>query len=200
MLQSTRRTIEPVAIGRVESLAVNGDRTNALAFLLDGPFGDRHSGFARRASGHDGGYMRTSALEKGDDIFNFRCWTALSREDISEIQRDLGHHIPPGCLLENLVISGVPNFSQLAPTSRLVFPVRDLGEMPSQAILAVWEENEPCKVVGKRLADYHHRPELERAFVSAAQHRRGVMGLALSPGRIEIGDEVFVYPPLQYGT
>jgi len=57
--------IEPIAIGKVESLCINGEPQEAVIFLHDGPVGDNHRGIIRTLSGHDGLYTKTSALEKG---------------------------------------------------------------------------------------------------------------------------------------
>ena len=88
-------------------------------------------------------------------------------------------------------MTGVPNLSKLPPTTRLVFPVRN----DMQAILAIWEENTPCQIVGQRLAAHYGRPELKRALITAARDKRGVMGLVLSAGWVEVGDEVQLFPP-----
>src|SRR3989344_5756816 len=94
---------EPIAVGRVESLALNGVRIGMINFLLSGPVGDTHAGFARRLGGHDGEYMRTSALTKGANVLNWRTWTGLSREELVEVENELDVGIPPGCLLENII-------------------------------------------------------------------------------------------------
>ncbi len=188
---------EPIATGRVEGLCINGVVVLSAYFDFRGPVGDKHSELTRHLSGHDGGYIRTSDLKKGDVVINCRQWTALSKEELLEIEHSLGCIIPPGCLLENLVISGVPEFSRLLSGSRLVFPKREHFGCESQLILAVWEENNPCHVVGRRLQDHHGIPGLSTKFISSAQHRRGVMGFVFSPGPVEVGDEVVVYPPMQ---
>lgn len=186
-------TAVPIATGKVEALAVNGRLMNELYFFPDGPAGDRHRGYTRNLSGHDGEYLRTSALRKGSPVFNWRSWTALSTEEVRMIEDGIGYIVPVGCLLENIRISGIPGFSQLTPTTRLVFP----WESGQQAMLAVWEENGPCGTVGFRLEEHHRVPGLKTGFIRAAEHRRGVMGFVLSPGLIRAGDEVRVYPPVQ---
>lgn len=183
---------EILATGRVESLCINGLPVDHIEFDFDGPVGDVHSGFVRHLSGHDGDYIRTSDLAKRNPVFNWRSWTGLSQEELAEVEEQLGCIIPQGILLENLVISGVPNFSKLAPTTRLVFPKRD-----TQTILAVWEENTPCHGVGQRLANYYENPELNKQLIARALGKRGVMGIVLSIGRVELGDTVLVYPPVQ---
>ena len=186
--------------GQVQSLCLNGHPilnghlVEKIQFQFTGPRGDVHSGLSRILSGHDGEYMRTSRLQKGAEVFNWRSWTGLSCEEISEVEQKIGVIIPQGCLLENLVLSGIPNFSQLAPTTRLVFPQKEDG---SQVILAVWEENSPCKGVGDRLQKQYGIEGLSKRFIAAAQGKRGVMGLVLSEGFVELEDRVGVYPPVQ---
>lgn len=190
----------PLAIGTVEALCINGQTVSHIDFELNGPVNDIHRGFDRVISGHDGEYLRSSELSKKvSRIFNWRSWTGLSAEEIQATEEILGCSIPVGCLLENIRISGIPNFSQLAPTSRLVFPIRrDHPPNQTQAILAIWEENDPCRTVGVRLAQYHAKqPDslLQFEFVQAAKGKRGVMGFVLAAGRIVVGDVVMLYPP-----
>jgi MOSC domain-containing protein YiiM len=128
-------------------------------------------------------------------ILNWRAWSALSLEEAAETEKALGVKIPAGCLLENMIISGIPNFSKLAPTTRLVFPARTHRDQHTQTILAVWEENTPCAVVGARLAKHHNQPGLTQRFVAEARNRRGVVGLVLAPGLVQNGDAVSVYSP-----
>jgi hypothetical protein len=182
----------PKDVGEVTALCCNGEPVDELGFNLTGPMGDSHSGFTRSLSSHDGEYIRTSELKRGHEVFNWRSWTGVSVEELAEVETALGGvSIPVGCLLENLRISGIPNFSKIAPTSRLVFPPRH-GD---QLILAVWERNGPCKTVGERLAKHHERFELMGQFVQAAQDNRGLMGFVISSGHIYTGDEVLLYPP-----
>ena len=187
----------PIATGVVESLCINGDPVDSILFLLDGPKGDIHSGFTRKLNGHDGDYIRTSKLSKMDHVFNWRTWTGLSREELADIESKIGATIPQGCLLENVTVSGVPRFSQMEPATRLVFPAKEDCGNGLQAILAVWEENGPCKGVGQPLEDYHGKKGLKTRFIAAAQHKRGVMGFVLAAGRVEVGDKVLVYPPVR---
>jgi len=191
-------TKEPIATGLVEALAVNGVETKQLAFAADGPVGDVHQGFTRVLSGHDGGYIRTSGLVKGSQVFNWRSWTGLSAEEMVAVGYALGRKIPVGCLLENITFSGILHFSKLVPGTRLVFPCHGSEEHPSQVILAVWEENGPCKTVGARLEQlYPTHAGLKTEFVRAAQGRRGVMGFVLSAGHVYVGDTVTVFPPIR---
>lgn len=186
---------KPIAVGEVRSLAINGKPVGSVLFYLQGPEGDSHVGLTRQLSGHDSEYISTSVLKKGSTVFNTRTWTALSTEEVGEMESILDCKIPVGCLLENITIAGISNFSQLEPTSRLVFSPR--GAVATQAILAVWEENGPCETVGARLEELYGTPRLKTEFVKAAQHRRGLMGFVYAAGRVAVGDEVRVYPPVR---
>jgi hypothetical protein len=182
-----------LAQGIVDALAIDGKEVRVLHFTMDGPRGDVHASRTRKLSGHDGAYIRTSALTKGDFVFNWRSWTGLATEDVQEISSALSKEVPVGALLENIRISGVPHFSKLAPTTRLVFP----RHAEQQVILAVWEENGPCKTVGERLRAHHDAPQkFVTDFIKAADGKRGVMGLVLSPGMVMKNDTVLVYPPV----
>jgi hypothetical protein len=183
---------ELIAKGRVESVCINGEVKPHIDFWFNGVQGDKHVGFRRMLSKHDGAMKLTSELEKGAEVFNTRQWSGISTEEIGEIEAAIYAKIPPGILQENLTLSGVPNFSKLLSGTRIVCPMRD----GHQAILAVWQENKPCYVVGRRLAEFHHREELEQNFIRHAQGKRGVVGFVISLGRMMIGDEVLVYPPI----
>lgn len=183
---------ELIATGRVEGLSINGGPEETISFSIDGPQGDTHKRPIRQLSDHDGAYISTSNLVKGRWVFNWRSWTGISREEIAEIEHSLSYSVPQGCLLENISVSGIPNFSKLPPTSRLVFPLRQ-----NQAILAVWGENGPCRTVGQRLEQHHGVPNLGTRFIKAAQGKRGVMGFVLAAGRVEVGDKVRVYGPVE---
>ena len=186
-----------IATGNVESLAINGKEITDVTFSLDGPVGDTHSGFARELSSHDNVYIATSDLEKGAFVFNWRTWTGVSSEEVSEIERLLGYNIPVGCLLENIALSGISHFSKLEPGTRLVFPSSEKDGLTSQAVLAVWEENGPCRTVGERLAKHHGVKGMKTNFIRESQNKRGVMGFVLSSGTVSLGDQVLVYPPVR---
>lgn len=188
---------QPIATGKVESLCINGQPVEKIFFDIDGPVGDKHRGHTRLLSGHDGEYIRTSARKKGESALNWRTWTGLSREELSGIEKALGVSIPIGCLLENITFSDIPNFSELLPTTRFVFPDKEGDRYTHQAILAVWEQNGPCRTVGERLARHHGNEDLTAQFVAHAVGRRGLMGVVLTAGYIEVGDVVQVYPPVQ---
>jgi hypothetical protein len=185
-----------IGTGTVTGLAVRVDGKShpiqKISFDLSGPYGDDHYGQTRTLGKHDGDYLKSSELTGADNVFNWRSWTGLSDEEVTETETLLDYPIPLGTVFENIRISGIPNFSKLAPTTRLVFPRR----FTSQAILAVWEENEPCRTAGEEVAMLYKEPKLVAKYVKAALNRRGVMGFVLSAGQVCLGDEVRVYAPV----
>lgn len=189
-----------LATGIVDALVLNGKSTDtqAIMFEHDGPVGEIHRGFTRKLSGHDGEYIRTSALVRGCTVFNWRSWTGVSSEEMGRVEKILGCALPQGILLENIVFKGIPHFSNLAVGSRIVFPPKETDTGMAQAILAVWEENGPCATVAARLAViYPEKHNIKTDFIRAAQHKRGVMGFVLSAGPVFVGDVATVYPPVQ---
>jgi MOSC domain-containing protein YiiM len=94
----------------------------------------------------------------------------------------------PEWLGANLMVRGVPHFSQLPPGTRLVFP--------EQTVLVVEGENHPCVFPGKLIS--HHNPGkrgLAARFPKAAIHRRGIVAWVERPGTIREGDKVQVILP-----
>lgn len=185
---------EPIAVGRVVWLGINGYSVTMLDFNCGGPAGGHNSGNRRSLNGSDSEYLGTSKLKKGDSFFNFNTWTALSREEVNDIEEKLHLPVPNGCLLENIIVSGVPQFSNLNPTTRLVFPQRISNSDRTQAILAIWEKS---KTVGDRLEQHHRKPGLRADFVAVAPNSSGVTGFVLAAGQINVGDEVLVFPPVR---
>lgn len=183
----------PLTRGSVSSLCINGKSVQEAIFELDGPIGDRHRGFSRILSGHDGGYVRTSNLQKkAHRVFNWRSWTGISEEERDAISSEVGIPLEPGDFQENILFSGIEDFTHLPPSSRIVFPW-DVTD--TQLILTVWEENDPCVGIGTPFAEKHNDKSLSPRFIKASISRRGVMGFVLSAGIARVGDEVLVYPP-----
>lgn len=178
---------------RVEKLFVNGKPTGEIDVTLDGIVGDDHFGPTRRLNEHDSRFLKLSGIKKYHWVSNNRSWSATSSEEIDKIEKELGVKIPDGCLLENLVISGIRDFSQLPSGSLLVFPEKPDG---SQVILAVWRQNTPCSVVGKRLqSHYPGRKGLSDRLKKVADESRGLVGSVFSGGHIRVGDMVMVFTP-----
>lgn len=134
--------------------------------------------------------LLSHGLLKGMPIANVRQFSAVSVEELLKIQSDMGlSELPYGLLGENLVVSGIPNFSKLPPGTLLLFSGKN--QVNRTAVLAVWGENEPCVVAANSIQD--HFPELPRIglkFPKAAVGRRGIVGFVYSSGVIKTCDMV----------
>jgi len=150
---------------------------------LEGVVGDRHRSYERSA-------WQGDKQPKGTIRRNERQWSAVSIEELSEIQAamDLREPLTAACLGANLCLSGVSELSRL--------PKGTLLKFPSGAELIVEEFNPPCHDMGKKLASTltarSGEPLASTAFSKAAKLNRGVVGVIEVAGTISKGDEVTV--------
>ena len=159
------------------------DEHATIQVKLDGVVGDRHRSFERPTWAGD-------KQPKGTTRRNERQWSAVSVEELAEIQRtmDLAELLSASHLGANLCLRGLTELSRLPKGTVLRFP--------SGAELMVEEFNAPCHDMGKKLASRYTtrsgQPLSSTAFSKAAQFTRGVVGVAEVAGAISAGDEVTV--------
>ncbi|MES2007007.1 MAG: MOSC domain-containing protein [Patescibacteria group bacterium] len=142
--------------------------------------------------------MLSFGFVKGIEISNLREFSAVSLEELQEIGRgmNLPNGFPHGCLGENLVLSGIPEFSKL-PIGTMLFFQKEENQKRS-AVLVVWAENMPCRGPGEAIQTcFPDMPDLIRLFPKAAIGKRGVVGLVYSSGIVHEGDTVIVKIPKQ---
>lgn len=155
---------------------------------------DRHAGQSRRVDVRESA-MLEFGFSKGVEIVNHRQFSAISEEELGEITNALGlAAVPYGCLSENLVIRGIPKFSQL-PIGTMLFFHRPDGQARS-AVLVVWDENKPCRLPGEEIQK--HFPNVDdvaQRFARAAINRRGIVGTVYCSGTIHQGDQVIAILP-----
>lgn len=150
---------------------------------LDGIVGDRHRSYFRKAWAGD-------KQPKGTVRRNERQWSAVSVEELADIQKDMGLEKPltAESLCANLCFIGLPELSRL--------PKGTLLKFPSGAELMVEEYNPPCHEMGQKLAALHAsndgEPLSSTAFSKAAKLSRGVVGVVEVAGTINEDDEVTV--------
>ena len=175
--------------GKVESLLARASRpegfvkakTDGLNLGFAGPE-DCHAGLTRKSD------VRTLALYKRDvDIRNVRQLTLLSVEELADIAERLAiAEVKAEWLGANIVVSGIPDFTLLPPSTRLQFP--------SGATIVVDMENYPCSQIAK-VIDQHH-PGTRFKVVEAAMHKRGVTAWVEREGEVKAGDAIrIVIPP-----
>lgn len=125
---------------------------------------------------------------RGTEIANARQLSLLSMEDLAATAADMGiDAIKPEWTGANVIFEGIPDFTLIPPSSRLIFE--------SGAALVSDMENGPCKFVGEEIEREH--PGKGRAFPAKARERRGVCGWVERPGRIEIGMKARLHIPPQ---
>jgi hypothetical protein len=164
--------------------------------LGQGIRGDRHAG-VRLADVREHEYLSFGLL-KGGEIANHRQCSLVSVEDLASIGKamQLPAPIPYGCLGENLVVSGIPKFSEL-PIGTMLFFRKNEYHLRT-AVLFVWSENTPCQSPGEMIQEsFATLPNLARAFPRFALGKRGLVGGIYASGVIAKGDSVIAKIPKQ---
>jgi MOSC domain-containing protein YiiM len=150
---------------------------------LDGVVGDRHRSYERVTWEGD-------KQPEGTTRRNERQWSAVSVEELAEIQEAMGLNAELTAMQvgANLCLQGIPGLSLL--------PKGTLLKFPSGAELMVEEYNPPCHDMGKILAAVHATRSgnalSSTTFSKAAKLMRGVVGVVEAAGLISAGDEVTV--------
>jgi hypothetical protein len=157
--------------------------------------GDNHAG-AAFINIRDSEALR-HGIPKGMAAFNMRQWSAVSKQEVADIAHEMGNlNIAPGLLGENLIISGIPEFTLMPPGTQLFFE-SPKGEKRA-VILYVTGENKPCQTVGDAIQkDYPEFPSLRAYFIKAAKHKRGLVGIIVGGGFVKEGDLVIAQVPVQ---
>ncbi len=154
-----------------------------LALGFHGLSGARHEGENRPSC------VRVKNLHPtGTEIRNVRQLTILSQEELAEIAAEIElDTLDPGLLGANLILSGIPDFTHLPPSSRL--------QAPDGATLTIDMENRPCVFPGREIEQ--NAPGHGAGFKPAAKGRRGVTAWVERPGQLNIGDELTLFIPDQ---
>jgi MOSC domain len=174
--------------GRVEALLKRPSREHgfektacqSLSLHFSGPE-DCHGGLTRQSD------SRTLTLyPRGIDIRNVRQLTLLSVEDLADIAARLAiPKMEASWLGANIVVSGIPDFSHLPPSTRLQFS--------SGATIVVDMENMPCSQIAKAVEEHH--PGTQFKVVRAATGKRGVTAWVEREGDVAMGDTMKVVIP-----
>jgi MOSC domain-containing protein YiiM len=175
----------------VDLLLANPDRDAGLEkqpvpkarFLFTGMDGDCHGGFTRKSDSR-----MLKQYRRGTEVRNSRQVSIVSAEELAEVAERMGiPAVKPEWLGANMVLRGIPDLTLLPPSTRLQFP--------SGAMIVVDAENHPCRYPAGVIAKHH--PEATNGFVSAAMHKRGIVGWVEAEGVIGTGDAVTVWIPPQ---
>ena len=165
-----------------------GDTLRATPFetveaTLDGFPGESHGGPTRPAC------VRVKTQYKlGTEIRNVRQLSILSAEELTQIAAKMGmDQINPAWLGASMVIEGIPDFSHVPPSSRLM--------APSGAGITIDMENRPCIYPGREIEK--EAEGFGKRFKPAATGRRGVTAWMEYGGRLSIGDTLTLHVPDQ---
>lgn len=166
-----------------EEAAIETCALDQMTLGWDGYSGDCHSGVTRPSCSRV-----ISQHPKNTEIRNVRQVSVVSAEELAEIAATLGlDAIDPAWLGASVVLSGIPDFSYVPPSSRL--------QAENGTTLVVDMQNRPCRfpalTIGKA------RPGQGRDFKEAAEGKRGVTAWVERPGGLTIGDRLRLHVPDQ---
>jgi len=145
--------------------------------------GEAHGGLTRPSCSRV-----VSQYPKGTEIRNVRQLSVLSAEELAVVADacDLPA-LDPQMVGASLVISGIPDFTHVPPSSRLQFA--------SGATIVVDMENRPCHLPAKVINADH--PGAGDRFKTAAKGKRGVTAWVEREGAVQVGDSVRLHVPDQ---
>jgi hypothetical protein len=173
--------------GQVLEVLICNDENSMLSTAVDtvdvtfdGFVGEKHSGMTKLSDG------RTKFYPRGTLIRNSRQVSIVSKEEIEEICKSLDiEKILPEWVGANLLLSGIPNMTDLKPNVRLFFS--------SGAVLLITADNLPCVILTREIVEHiPSRPDLTEKLIPAAMGKRGLVAVVELPGQIKKGDSVRV--------
>lgn len=174
---------EAILVNSTPDKDLSSSRISSVQVSYEGLQGESHSGLVRSSC-----VRVRHQYRQGTEIRNTRQVSIISTEELAIIADTMGiAELKPEWLGANLVVSGIPDFSQIPPSTRMIFA--------SGASLVVDLENSPCKYPGE-IIDRHH-PGFGSLFAKAAVGRRGVTAWVEREGHINTGDSIRLYIPPQ---
>ena len=156
----------------------------ALDLSFEGVPGERHAGLTRPSCSR----VLNQYPSRGTEIRNTRQISMVSSEEIAEIAAAMElDRLEPEWLGATIVVEGLPDFTHLPPSSRLMSEA-GVG-------LIVDMENRPCTLVSREIEQEH--PGVGKAFKGAAAGRRGITVSVERPGRLVLGEKLTLFVPDQ---
>jgi hypothetical protein len=198
------KTQDPIGHGRIVWLGINQEHgkfslsRNTLTIHKDGIEGDMYRGMWRKLSGHDGDYIATDGVVKGEPTLNMRQITIVDKAEVEAAGLLTGVEVAHGMLRENVVVMFASvnirrKFSNLPPFSRMV-----IGKV-NPKVLLLTEENGPCKTICNPMAA-HFDGDIELADLlrKHLKGQRGQMAMVRSSNTkdINVSDSFTIFPPM----
>ena len=182
-LKNLEARTEVILVNSTPDEDLSSSRVASVEVSYAGLQGESHSGLVRSSC-----VRVRHQYPQGTEIRNTRQISIVSTEELAIIADNMGiAELKPEWLGANLLVSGIPNFSQIPPSTRMIFS--------GGASLVVDLENSPCKYPGE-VIDQHH-PDFGKLFAKAAVGRRGVTAWVERQGQINTGDSIQLYIPPQ---
>ena len=174
---------EAILVNSTADEDLSSSRVASVEVSYAGLAGESHSGLVRSSC-----VRVRHQYTQGTEIRNTRQISIVSIEELAVIADNMGiAELKPEWLGANLLVSGIPNFSQIPPSTRMIFA--------GGASLVVDLENSPCKYPGE-IIERHH-PGFGNLFAKAAVGRRGVTAWVEREGQLHTGDSIDLYIPPQ---
>lgn len=172
-------------LGRVRDrdATMRSSPARTLHATFQGIEGEAHSGWTRPSCARV-----AQQYPKGTIIRNTRQISVVSEEEMSEVADQIGaSEFDPGWCGANIVVSGIPDFSHIPPSSRL--------QTEAGTTLTVDIENRPCQLPAQVIEE--DLPNRGKAFRAAATGKRGVTAWVEREGMLTIGDVLHLHIPDQ---
>jgi len=174
---------EAILINATPKEDLSSSRIASVDITYAGFDGESHSGLVRASCVRVRGQYA-----QGTEIRNTRQISIVSVEELTLIADAMGiDTLQPEWVGANLLVSGIPDFSKIPPSTRMIFA--------SGASLVVDLENSPCKYPGE-IIERHH-PGKGGLFPKAAYGRRGVTAWVEREGHITTGEAIKLHIPPQ---
>jgi hypothetical protein len=182
-LKSLDARVAAILVNSTPDEDLASSRIDSVKVSYAGFDGESHSGLVRASC-----VRVRHQYPQGTEIRNTRQISIVSAEELALIAATMGvAGLQPEWLGANLLVSGIPNFSQIPPSTRMIF---DGG-----AALVVDLENSPCKYPGE-IIERHHAG-FGNLFAKAALGKRGATAWVEREGGIATGDAIRLYIPPQ---
>lgn len=185
ILTATEITGTVTWLGRVADRKVSlaSEAVEAVDVGFAGIEGEYHSGLIRESCSR----VKTQ-YPVGTPIRNTRQLSILSVEEMAATAQAMGlEHIAPEWVGASMILEGIPDFTQIPPSSRLLFA--------NGASIVVDMENAPCQWPAREIEGHH--PGHGARYKAAAKGRRGITGWVEAEGRIRLGEAVRLHVPPQ---
>lgn len=183
VLTSTNIVAEITWLGRVSDrdLSLRSHAIDQVLLNYSGIEGEWHSGLTRASCSRV-----VTQYPRGTEIRNTRQISILSEEELEQTAREMGiPALPPEWLGASIILKGIPDFSNVPPSSRLI--------SENGTGLVVDMENAPCHFPAREVECEH--PGKGKLYKPAAKGKRGVVAWVERPGKLSLGDKLTLHVP-----